>query len=204
MSLPKLWFEKFRWPKAGSELVFVADAALRVGDALYKPGWTTDPSKAQISTIAAWIGDRCRDGLLGTRLLRRIGNKLVDGKTSDWLGNNDDHIIRNGFIEVLPKVAGDPVGCPVFIVREDLEAALAPLPNAGAVISVGDLSRYSDHLQFAVGLAKKWDFHRGYKPPKHEVLTDDVLKEWNSTRTWELKRDAASRIAYLLKQFRPD
>lgn len=201
MSLPRLWFEKFRWPKAGSDLVFIADAALRVGNSLYEPGWTTDPSKAQILKIMGWIGDRCRDGVLKTRLLRKIGNHMEDGKPDDWLGNNDDRIIRNGFIEQPTRVGGDPIASDVFILREDLEAALAPLPNSGSVITAGDLSRFSDHLQFAVGLAKKWDADRNWQWPKRQVLTDDILEEWSATRKSKLSPEAAERIGFILKGF---
>lgn len=201
MSLPVAWLERGRWPRAGGDLVYLADAAFQVGTALLGDGWTTDPKNDQIEQIAGWIGDRCRDGVLATRLLPELGTQMIEGRPSDWFGRNDGRIVRSGHISRPPRVVGDIIVYTVFIVRTDLESALAPLPNAPEVMTVANLSSYSDHLQFALGLAVKWNATRSWQPPKRSNLTFEIREEWRASRNSDLSSEAAERIGFILKGF---
>ena len=210
------WLERSEWPIGNGGWTFLGDAFDDVGRALAGDDWSGSevttyrsnvPARALLEKTMEWIAGRCRDGDIRTAIQRSWEVEISDYSQPIWnIRPAARRFYRCGFHPGSPLSRFDAESrfAYIFLNQEDLSKRIAGLPHAGAVVTAVDLSTYSDHLQFAVGLAKRWNFNRDYKPRKRDSLTIDIRDAWTATRQSTLSPEAAERIGFILKGFEKD
>lgn len=210
------WLERSEWPIGYGGWTFLGDALDDVGKALSGDDWSgsevntyrSDATAfARLEKAMEWIASRCCQDDIRVAIQHSGELEISDYSPPIWnIRPAARRFYRCGFHPGSPLSRFDAESrfAYIFLNQEDLSKRIAGLPHAGAVVTAVDLSTYSDHLQFAVGLAKRWNFNRDYKPRKRDSLTIDIRDAWTATRQSTLSPEAAERIGFILKGFEKD
>lgn len=155
---------------------------------------------ARRHSAAEWIGDRGRNGDILT-FLRPVSGGMFRPASPD-LWNVEPIWARFANCQV-QWGAGEPDY--IFVTRDSLDRATSTLPG-GLHPNVGpDLSRLSPYLQFAVGLALKFQQFQREGQLTEEAARATAIEEWAKGHPGEiLGQTAATAIARVIRHHSPE
>lgn len=162
--LPELWAAPDSWPRVRSDMMSMAEAALLVGDAILGDGWREAPEPEQLQSVAWWIGDRCRDGLIRTFALGLMHHYMPWGS---WRDSNEDlELVTTGIWE--EAWLGDKrLTNHVLLVRDEVTRCLVPIAPAPLETAGIHLSPY---LRLMIAVAQAENVSPICQPKKNSIM----------------------------------